>query len=73
MGFLVYLLGRRYFLKFYFWLHWVFVAACRLSLVVVSGSSSPVVMHRLLLAVAAPGADHRSSGMPASVVAAHGL
>ena len=71
MGFLVYLLGRRYFLKFYFWLRWVFVAARRLSLVVASGSYSPVVMRRLLLAVASPGANHRSSGRQASVVAAH--
>ena len=40
LGFLVYLLGRRYFLKMYFWLRWVFVAAHRLSLVVVSRNYS---------------------------------
>ena len=29
-----------YFIYIYFWLHWVFVAACRLSLVVASGGYS---------------------------------
>ena len=32
----------------YFWLCWVFVAECRLSLVSESGGCSPVVMHGLL-------------------------
>ena len=32
----------------YFWLHWVFVAACGLSLVAVSGGSSLVVVCGLL-------------------------
>ena len=41
------------------WLHWFFYALCRLSLVVVSGVTSPVVLHRL-------------QGMLASVVVAHG-
>ena len=39
-------------LLIYFWLCWVFFAAHGLSLVVVSGAYSPVVMSRLLLAVA---------------------
>ena len=29
-----------FFLSFYFWLHWVFIAACRLSLVAASGGFS---------------------------------
>ena len=41
----------------YFWLHWVFIAACRLSLVVESRVSS-LVMHWLLIAVASL-VDHR--------------
>ena len=36
----------------YFWLCWVFVAACGLFLVVVSRDFSLVAVHRLLLAVA---------------------
>ena len=36
--------------RFYFWLHWVFTAVCRLSLVAASGQSS-VGAHRLLVAV----------------------
>ena len=36
----------------YFWLHWVFVAACRLSPVVVSRAHSPVVVCSLLGVVA---------------------
>ena len=49
-----------YFLNFiYFWLHWVFIAACRLSLVVVSGGFSCC--------------RARALGARASVVAAHGL
>ena len=36
----------------YFWLCWVFVAVCGLSLVVASGGYSLVVVHRLLVAVA---------------------
>ena len=36
---------------FYFWLHWVFVAVCGLSLVVVSGGSLLFVgVHRPLIA-----------------------
>ena len=35
----------------YFWLLWVFLAACGLSLVAESGDSSPVVVHWLLIAL----------------------
>ena len=35
-----------------FWLCWVFVAACRLSLVLESGAYSLVTIHGLLIAVA---------------------
>ena len=37
---------------FFFWLHWIFVAAHRLSLVLVSGGYSPVAVSGLLTAVA---------------------
>lgn len=35
-----------------FWLHWVFIAACGLSLVVESGGYSLVAAYGLLIAVA---------------------
>ena len=37
---------------FFFWLHWIFVAAHRLSLVLVSGGYSPGAVSGLLMAVA---------------------
>ena len=40
------------YLFIYFWLHWVFVAASKLSLVVVTGGSSLLVVLRLLIVVA---------------------
>ena len=43
----------------FIWLHWVFVAACGLSLVVGSGGCSLGVVCRLLIAVASLGAEHR--------------
>ena len=48
------------FLKVFFpsWLCWVFIAACRLSLVVVSRGYSLAVMLRLLIAVANLVAEH---------------
>ena len=46
---------------FIFWVHWVFVAACRLSLVVAS---------RLLIAVASLVAEDRLWGLRPFVVAA---
>ena len=41
----------------HFWLRWVFIAACGLSLVVVSGGNSLVAVHGLLIAVASLAAD----------------
>ena len=41
-----------YLLFVYLWLHWVFVAARRLSLVVVSRGYSLATVHRLLITVA---------------------
>ena len=43
----------------YFWLHYVFVAACGLSLVAVSGGYSLTVVHGLLTAVSCLVAEHR--------------
>ena len=42
----------------YFWLCWVFVAACGLSLVAASGGLLFVVVHRLLTVVASFVAEH---------------
>ena len=42
----------------YFWLHCVFVAACGLSLVVVSGGLHFVAVHGLLIVVASLVAEH---------------
>ena len=55
---------------FYFWLHWVFIAACGLSLVAASGGYS------LLRASHCGGfscCGARALGTQASVVVAHGL
>ena len=50
------------FFKFiYFWLCWVFIAACGLSLVEVSRGCSLVAMSRLLPLVASLVAEHRLS------------
>ena len=46
----------------YFWLHCVFVAACGLSLVAVSGGYSLIVVRGLLTAVSGLGAEHRLEG-----------
>ena len=46
-----------YLFIFYFCLHWVFVAACRLSLVAASGGYS-VAVHGLLIAVASLVVEH---------------
>ena len=51
---------KKYFLKIYFWPHWVFVSKSGLFLVVASGGYSVVVVHELLIVVA-------------SLVVAHGL
>ena len=42
----------------YFWLHWVFVAARRLSLVAVSGGLLFIVVRGLLIVVASLAAEH---------------
>ena len=41
-----------------FWLHWVFIAACRLSLVVVSGGLLFIAVYRLLIVEASLVAEH---------------
>ena len=43
---------------YYFWLFWVFVAACKLSPVAVSGGNSLVVVHGLLNMGASLPAEH---------------
>ena len=48
-----------FFFFFNFWLHWVFVAALELSLVVVSGELLFTVVPRLLIEVASLVAKHR--------------
>ena len=40
------------FFRLFFWLLWVFIAACRLFLVVASRGYSPVEVHRSLIVVA---------------------
>ena len=52
------------FLKFiylviYFWLHWVFVATCRLSLAAASGGLLFIAVHLLLVVVTSLVAEHR--------------
>ena len=47
------------FIYFYFWLCWVFVAVCGLSLVAVSGGYSLVVVHGFLIEMASLVAEHR--------------
>ena len=66
------------FLKFiyisiYFYLHWVFVALCRLPLVAAREGLLFVAAHRLLIVVASPVVEHKLQGVQASVVAAHRL
>ena len=48
------LMRKSLFLKIfvYFWLHWIFIAVCRFSLVAASGGYSTVAVYRLLIAVA---------------------
>ena len=47
-----------YLVSYYFWLHWVFDATCRLSLVA-SGGYSLGVVRGLLIAAASLVAEHR--------------
>ena len=44
---------------FIYWLHWVFIAAHGISIVVESGSCSLVVVHGLLISVASLVEEHR--------------
>ena len=57
----------------FFWLHWVFTAAFRLSLLVASGSYSLVAVHRLLNVVASPVAEHGLQGAGAQLLWHMGL
>ena len=54
---LLFLMPNLLFYFLLFWLRWVFVAACGLSLVAASGSYS-VAVHGLLIAVASLVAEH---------------
>ena len=47
------------YLFIYFWLHWVFITALGLSLVVENGGYSLAVVHRLLIMVASLVAEYR--------------
>ena len=51
----------------------MFVAACRLSLIVLSEGYSLVAVRGLLIVVISLVAEHRLQGVQASVVVAHGL
>ena len=46
-----------YFKIYFFWLHWVFVAVCGLSLVAASRGYTLVAVGRLLIAVASLGTE----------------
>ena len=52
---------------------WVFVAACKLSLVVAREGFSLVAVHGHLIVVASLVAEHGLQSVQASVVVAHGL
>ena len=45
---------------FIFWLHWVFIAACGLSLVVASWGYSLAAVHGLLIVTASPVAEQET-------------
>ena len=62
-----------FFFLFYFWLLWVFIAACGLSLVEGSRGYSLVVMCGLLIDVAFVIAEPQARGCVGSVVVAHGF
>ena len=55
---------------FFFWLCWVFVSVCGLSLVVTSRGYSLIVVHGLLIVVASLVVEHRVQCVPVSVAAA---
>ena len=48
----LFFLKNKFYLFIYFWLCWVFIAACQLSLVAASGGFSLVAVHGLLAVVA---------------------
>ena len=56
---LFYLLFQIIYLRVYFWLCWIIIATCGLSLVVASGGHSLAAMQRLLIAVASLVVEHR--------------
>ena len=56
-----------------FWLCWIIVAACGLSLVAASRGYSLVATHRLLIAVASLVVEHRVWGPQTSGVVARGF
>ena len=56
-----------------FWLYWVFIAACGLSLVAGSEGYSLVTVPGILIAAASLVAEHKLQGTQASAVVAHGL
>ena len=56
---------------FFFWLHWVFIAACELSLVAVSGGYSLLRLLRPLIAVASQVTEHGLWGTQTSAVVVH--
>ena len=56
------------FLLLLLWLCWVFIAACGLPLVAMSGGYSQAVVHGLLTAVASLVAERRHKGTQASQV-----
>ena len=55
---------------FFFWLCWVFVSVCGLSLVVTNRGYSLIVVHGLLIVVASLVVEHRVQCVPVSVAAA---
>ena len=55
------------------WLHWVFIAVCGLCLAMGSRAYSLAVVCRILIAVDFLVAELGLSGVPASIVVAHGL
>ena len=60
---LIVIIIRGRFLVFFFWLHWIFIAAFRLSQVVGSRGCSLGVVHGFLIAVASLVAEYRLKGM----------
>ena len=57
---------------YYFWLCWVFVAACKLPLVAVKGATLLIAVPRLLTMEASFVVEHRLEGMQVLAVMVHG-